>query len=406
MGNLPGWRYSSLTQINKSNVATLKEAWHINLGTARRRTPRAARSRRTPSSPDGTYYIHDPKGDVFALDAATGARSGSGRPRTRPASTSARAGRQPGVAIGEGKVFDGLRDGYIYALDQMTGELLWKTEVAPWRKGGKVSTAPIYVNGIVLVGDSAGDNGGVSASMHAYDGEQRQALWTWSVIPAVGQPGGNTWPANPRATNNSTYGGGSMWESPIVDTKRGLAIFGTGNPKPWNSRGPGMNLCTDSIVALNLYTGQLVWGYQTTHHDLWDSDLPNNGVMFTGQVQASRARWYGRVPGVAYVNKYGMTFILDRETGKPLLPIPEEKVPQSTAPDVNTWPTQPIPMADNVLFNKLRRRTGGPARTATSRRPTRTCRSRRRPRPTASRTRSVARTTRTTRRSTSCSRSR
>jgi glucose dehydrogenase len=59
--------------------------------------------------------------------------------------------------------------------------------------------------------------------------------------------------------------------------------FGTGNPNPWNSRGPGKNLWTDSIVALNLYTGQLVWGYQTAHHDLWDADLPNNGVMFDGK---------------------------------------------------------------------------------------------------------------------------
>ena len=80
--------------------------------------------------------------------------------------------------------------------------------------------------------------------------------------------------------SGSSYGGGAMWESPVVDTKRNLAIFGTGNPEPWNSRGPGMNLYTDSIVALNLYTGQLVWAFQTTHHDLWDSDLPNNGVMF------------------------------------------------------------------------------------------------------------------------------
>ncbi len=82
-----------------------------------------------------------------------------------------------------------------------------------------------------------------------------------------------------------------MWESPLIDAKLNLAIFGTGNPVPWNSRGTGANLYTDSIVALNLYTGQLVWFYQTTHHDLWDSDLPNNGVMFSGQVQASRARW-------------------------------------------------------------------------------------------------------------------
>ena len=116
------------------------------------------------------------------------------RDRLRPGGTP--AGRQPGVAIGEGKVFNGTRDGYIIALDQQTGQQLWKTEVGPWRKGSKVSAAPIYANGIVLVGDSSGDNGGISASMHAYDAANGREVWTWTVVPSRGPPGGNTWPAN------------------------------------------------------------------------------------------------------------------------------------------------------------------------------------------------------------------
>jgi glucose dehydrogenase len=182
-----------------------------------------------------------------------------------------------------------------------------------------------------------------------------------------------------------------MWENSLIDPKLNLAIFGTGNTEPWNSRGPGMNLYTDSIVALNVYTGQLVWAYQTTHHDLWDSDLPNNGVLFdaTYPVQVTKTvtesykvkvpykvtikvkgkkktvTKYKTVtktrqktvtttenqvrPATAFVNKYGYTFILDRETGKPLgQDIKETPVPQSTAPDVNTWPTQPIPQGDRV----------------------------------------------------------
>ena len=89
-------------------------------------------------------------------------------------------------------------------------------------------------------------------------------------------------------------------------------LFGTGNAEPWNSRGPGTNLYTDSIVALDLNTGQLKWHYQTCHHDLWDSDLPNNGVLFTGKFNVD-----GKMvsEGVAYVNKFGMTFVLDRRTG-------------------------------------------------------------------------------------------
>lgn len=373
MGSLNGWRYSSLTQINKSNVATLKEAWHINLGTCITKDAACGSLEANAAVADGTYYIQTPKSDVFALDAATGATLWHWAPTYEAGFNVGTGGRQPGVAIAEGKVFAGTRDGFLIALDQVQGTQIWKSEVSPWRKGGKVSAAPIYVNGLVLVGDASGDNGGVSASMHAFDSVNGRELWAWSVVPHQGQPGGNTWPANDPQGRH--YAGGSMWESPIIDTKRNLAIFGTGNPNPWNSRGPGMNLWTDSIVALNLYTGQLVWGYQTTHHDLWDADLPNNGVLYDAPYKVPvtstvkvKVKVKGKMvtrtkkvtemvvktrPAVAYVNKYGMTFILDRETGKPLLPIREEKVPQSSAPDVNTWPTQPIPLADNVLFNKL-----------------------------------------------------
>jgi len=373
MGNLSGWRYSSLTQINKSNVATLKEAWHINLGTCATKDAACGSLEANAVVADGTYYINTPKADVFALDAATGAELWHWKPTYEPGFNVGTGGRQPGVAIAEGKVFAPTRDGNIYALNQVTGAEIWKAEVAAWRTGGKVSSAPIYVNGIVLSGDSAGDNGGASASVQAFDASNGRRLWGWSVIPHRGQPGGNTWPAND--PQGAPYGGGSIWESPIIDTKRNLAIIGTGNPVPWNSRGPGRNLFTDSIVALNLYTGQLVWYYQTAHHDLWDADLPNNGVMYDADYKVPvttkvkvKVRVKGKLvtrtkkvtkmvvktrPAVAYVNKYGMTFILDRETGKPLLPIREEKVPQSSAPDVNTWPTQPIPLADNVLFNRL-----------------------------------------------------
>jgi len=383
MGNLPGWRYSSLTQINKSNVATLKEAWHINLGTCPVGTKNATCGSLEANAIvyEGTYYYTTPKGETFALDATTGQQLWKYTPTFEAGFNVGTGGRQPGVAIGDGRIYNGTRDGYIVALDQQTGQQLWKTEVGPWRKGSKVSAAPIYANGIVLVGDSTGDNGGISASMHAYDALNGRELWTWTVVPAEGQPGGDTWPTNDPQGRH--YAGGSMWESPVVDTQRGLAIFGTGNPNPWNSRGPGKNLWTDSIVALNLYTGQLVWGYQTTHHDLWDSDLPNNGVSFDAKYKVptkvtvkvkykKRIRVHGKLktvirtkkvkrtklvaktrPAVAFVNKQGMTFILDRETGKPLLPIPEVKVPVSTLPEVNSWPTQPVPMADNVLFNKL-----------------------------------------------------
>ena len=364
MGNLKGWRYSSLTQISKTNVATLKQAWKVNLGYCKTKDSACGSFEANAVVAGGTYYIQDPFGSVYALDGATGATLWKFDPiyettprctptgSCEPGFSTGSGSRKPGVAIGEGKVFAGTADGKLYGLDQTNGKILWVTEVTPWRTGGKISSAPIYVNGMVLTGDAAGDNGGSSATMQSFTANNGKRIWAWGVIPTPGQPGWKTWSANSAGyTNNVTNGGGSMWESPIIDPKLNLAIFGTGNPVPWNSRGPGTNLYTDSIVALNLYTGQLVWYYQTTHHDLWDADLPNNGVMFTAKYKI-KGKLVSR-PGVAYVNKYGMTFILDRETGKPLLPIPEVKVPQSTALDVNTWPTQPIPLADNVLGNRL-----------------------------------------------------
>src|SRR6266566_6080569 len=287
MGSLNGNRYSSLTQITPANVGTLKEAWHIHLGTCPTKDQQCGSLEANAVVADGVYYIQTPKSDVFALDAATGATLWHYVPTfvvappcvptgsCEPGFTVGTGGRQPGVAIGEGKVFIPTRDGYLIALDQMLGAQIWKTEVLPWMKGGQVSDAPIYYNGMVLTGDSGGDGGSVSNGMHAYDASNGRPLWTWSIVPQPGAFG-----INATATTDTHYGGGAMWESPVIDPKLNLAIFGTGNPVPWNSRGPGKNLYTDAIVALNVYTGQLVWAYQTTHHDLWDSDLPNNGVLF------------------------------------------------------------------------------------------------------------------------------
>jgi quinohemoprotein ethanol dehydrogenase len=370
LGSLNGQRYSSLTQVTPANVGTLKQAWHINLGTCPTKDAQCGSLEANAAVADGVYYIQTPKSDTFALDAATGATLWHWVPTYDPAFPLGTGGRQPGVALGEGKVFVPTRDGFLVALDQMLGGVVWKTEVLPWRKGGRVSDAPIYFNGMVITGDSGGDGGSVSNGMHAYDASNGRPLWTWSIVPQPGAPGSNTW-----ASTDTHYGGGAMWESPVIDAKLNLAIFGTGNPVPWNSRGPGMNLYTDAIVALNVYTGQLVWAYQTTHHDIWDSDLPNNGVAFDANYKVpvtstvkTKVKVKGKLvtrtkkvtklvtklrPGVAFVNKYGMTFILDRETGKPLTPVKETKVPQNHSPDVNSWPTQPIPQGDNVLFNKL-----------------------------------------------------
>ena len=105
---------------------------------------------------------------------------------------------------------------------------------------------------------SGGDGGSASNTIDAFNSADGALLWSWGVVPQAGQPGANTWSFN-GATTGNLYGGGAGWQTPAVDVKDGLLIMGTGNPVPWNSRGPGENLYTDSIVGLDLNTGQLKW---------------------------------------------------------------------------------------------------------------------------------------------------
>jgi quinohemoprotein ethanol dehydrogenase len=377
-GGLTGDRYSSLNQITTSNVGTLKEAWHMSLGTC---TPDIIAGKPvTPGAPNGApnnptncgsmesnpvaadgvlYTTNAPLGSVFAIDAATGTQIWRWDPsfageilNNGTAFNPGSGGRRPGVAVGEGLVFNGLPDGRLVALNQTTGALVWETSVGSYKNNAKISSAPIYVNGMVLAGDGSGDSGGNSPSLQAFRAANGARIWSWSPIPSPGQAGYKTWTNDGKGGNGSTlYGGGSFWESPLVDTARHLVVVGTGNPEPWNSRGPGQNLYTDSIVGLDLYTGQLKWYFQQVHHDMWDSDLPNNGVMFDGKFKVN-----GKLvtrPAVAYVNKVGMTFVIDRVTGKPLIPVKETPVPQNHSDGVNTWPTQPVPATQNVLFNPI-----------------------------------------------------
>jgi quinohemoprotein ethanol dehydrogenase len=392
-GGLTGDRYSSLNQITTSNVSTLKEVWHMSLGTCTAgliagnpvvpgappgagfgtvgvgggttgtspgNPTNCGSMESNPVAVDGVLYTTNaPLGAVFAIDAATGAQIWKWTPsyagevlNNGSIFSPGSGGRRPGVAVGEGLVFNGLPDGRLVAINQVTGTQVWETAVGSYKNNAKISSAPIYVNGMVLAGDGSGDGGGNSPTLQAFRAANGARIWSWSPIPSPGQPGYKTWTNDGKGGNGSTlYGGGSFWESPLVDTARGLVVVGTGNPEPWNSRGPGKNLYTDSIVGLDLYTGQMKWYFQQAHHDLWDSDLPNNGVMFDGKFKV-KGKLVTR-PAVAYVNKVGMTWVIDRVTGRPLLPWKETPVPQNHSDGVNTWPTQPVPATQNVLFNPI-----------------------------------------------------
>ncbi len=262
-GDLQNDRYSTLTQITPANVSQLQLAWHIHLGSCA-----AYQAANNPIAPGiaavcpgqeenaveigGVMYIADSTSNVYAYDATNGNLLWEYKPTFDPGFSIGSGGRQPGVSVGAGLVFLGQRDGKIVALNQTTGTVAWTAVTGPWQKGVRLSETPIYYDGEVIEGTSGSDGGSTSNNMEAFNATTGALLWAFNNIPAHNQPGGNSWPWS---SVHSNYGGGAMWQNPAVDAKNNLVIYGTGNPVPWNSRGPGADLYTDSLVALERQHG-------------------------------------------------------------------------------------------------------------------------------------------------------
>jgi len=334
-GNVSNARYSSLNQINTTNVANLKIAWHVHLDGSGMAAKYSAEG--TPLVYNGIMYVPTGNSDVFALDAATGDRIWTYHSGINQTVNTACCGwDNRGVAIGDGKIFVAQLDGRLVALDQLTGKVLWKIIVHNWREGYTLTAAPLYYNGLVYVGSTGGEfmsRGSVSA----YQASDGSPAFRFFTAPAPGEIGGQTWAAGPLGFST---GGATVWDTPAVDPQQNMIVFSTGNAAPWTGRGPGANLFTSSMVAIDATTGQIRWWYQIVHHDLWDYDCPNAPIMFDVMVNGITRKAIGEAC------KTGWLYILDRTTGLPLLGIKETKVPQLKS--LNTWPTQPIPIGDRI----------------------------------------------------------
>jgi quinohemoprotein ethanol dehydrogenase len=330
-GSVTNERYSTLDQINKSNVGKLKLAWKIHLKSG---GTRAYSQEATPVVYKGVMYISTGNDDVFALDAATGKvlwKYESYIPVKRITTVCCGFSNR-GVAIGDGKVFIAEIPGKVVALDQETGRVLWRVWNTRWQEGGTMTMAPLYYGGKVIVGISGGEMG-VRGSVTAYNADNGALVWRFYTCPGYGDVGGGTW-----SGNEWQHCGAAVWSTPSVDATKGLVYFGVGNPDPWSDRGPGDDLFTDSFVALDVNTGTLRWWYQTVHHDLWDYDVTSPTVLFNVVVKG-KTRHAISAPG-----KTGWLYILDRNTGQPLLGIREKKVPQEKTQFTST--TQPYPVGE------------------------------------------------------------
>jgi alcohol dehydrogenase (cytochrome c) len=338
-GTLYNQRYSPLDLLNRGNVAGLKALWRTSMKSGV--DPGHAGEAQILEY-DGVLYVANGANDVFAMDVETGRILWTyhGNPNPEGGSPIGRASR--GVALGEGKVFVGHTDARLAALDQITGKVVWSIAAERWQDGYAITAAPLYYDGLVIIGFNGGELG-TRGRIKAYDAKTGAQRWVFYTVPAPGESGHETWPQ----TDAWKHGGAGIWQTPAIDPKLGLLYFSTGNPGPdlHGDVRPGDNLFSASIVALEANTGRYRWHFQQVHHDLWDYDSPNPVVLFDAPVNGQQRK------GLVEVSKTGWGYILDRETGKPLIGIEERPVPQE--PHQATAATQPFPIGDSIVPQEI-----------------------------------------------------
>jgi alcohol dehydrogenase (cytochrome c) len=341
-GSLANQRYSPLTQVNTSNVGQLKGVWMKKLNTVATSAKYSAENQ--PIVYNGVMYISTGADEVFAMDVASGdVKWKYDAQLDQSISTACCGWNSRGVAIGDGKVYLGQLDNRVVALDMRTGRVLWTKQVDRWQDGYTITMAPLYFNGRVVVG-LAGGEFGVRGRVEALDAKTGGEAWRFYTTAGPGEVGGDTWPSD-----NQSYktGGAPVWQTPSVDPALGMMYFSTGNAAPDinGEMRAGDNLFASSIVALDMNTGKYKWHFQQVHHDIWDYDGPSPTILYDANVNGKV------VHGIAEASKTGWLYMLDRQTGKPIFPIPEKPVGQD--PNQKTAATQPFPSTEPFARHEL-----------------------------------------------------
>ena len=353
-GGTTGDHFSKLKEITPANVSQLKGDWMTQLDNSGEASADSAES--SPTEYNGVDYYVTGVDDVFAVSVASGkilwVAPGNIPPQTGPDICCGWDNR--GLSIGEGRVYVGLLTGAIEALNQQTGKLEWRTEVGTPSEGLTITSAPLYYEGMIFIGP-VGSEYGVRGFMEAFNAKTGAPVWKHYNIPAPGEFGHNTWPEGRLGTtgaeseaiahvenNEWKHGGATNWNAPTVDPKRGLILYSTanaGNDDEGYYR-EGQNLWSVSMLALNYKTGELSWGYQQVHHDVWDYDSSQQPLMINVKVE-SGPNAGKQEEGIVQANKDGFAYFVEDEHGQPVYPIEEKPVPAKGSN--KNYPTQPIP---------------------------------------------------------------
>ncbi|MDP1569199.1 MAG: PQQ-binding-like beta-propeller repeat protein [Vicinamibacterales bacterium] len=356
-------RYSPLDQVTAANFSQLEVAWRWKANNYGPEPDLIYRA--TPLYVNGKLYtVAGQRRTVVCIDPATGETLWMFREKDNPrwaASTRQNYGKGVAFARVDGRpVIYLLTPGfYLWALDADTGQPLPQFgmngvidlhlglgaySVDPDRgtlDWGDItsSSAPIVVNGVVVVGNSH-DRGyypenreNVPGIIRGYDAKTGRMLWRFDPVPKEGEPGNETWENESwRYTGNV-----SPWAPLSADSRLGLVYVPTDTPTNdyYGGSRHGMNLYGTSLLALDVQTGKLRWFYQFVHHDVWNHDIPDAPHLMDLTVNG-RA-----VPAIVQATKQGWMFVFNRETGEPIWPIEERPVPASDVPHEKLWPTQP-----------------------------------------------------------------
>jgi len=348
-GNKENNRYSPLAQINVGNVKNLKVAWTYNSGAARHDI------QCQPIVVDKVMYGVSPTLKLFALDAASGRQLWQFDPF---------AGREPRLNECRGVTYWNKQLYYVagsnlFAVNATNGEPVkgfGENGVVPFTTGLDINhdvkrlyvtaTSPgIVFKNVIIYGSAVSEAGNAAPGyVRGFDVVTGKLVWTFHTIPQPGEPGYETWPKDAY----KWAGGTNNWGGMALDERRGVVYFGTGSPSSdfyGGDRG-GMNLFSDCVVALDAGTGRLKWYYQTTHHDLWDRDIPCPPNLTTIRRDGKS------IDVVVQVTKGGNVFVLDRDSGKSVFPVEERAVPVAGLPGEEPWPTQPFPLKPAPLCDQ------------------------------------------------------
>ncbi len=334
--------YSTLKQINASNVNQLKVAWQYH-------TLDSGQMQCNPIIVNGVLYGMTASTQPFAIDAATGAEKWRKKKEADDRLSSSR-----GLVYwenGSDKRILYTKGPWLYALDAATGEKILsfgdsgrislKAGLGTTAKDKMViSNTPgtVYGDLIIMPLRLSEGNDAPLGHIQAFNIRTGKLAWVFHTIPLPGEYGYETWPKD--VYKNTLVGAANNWSGMSVDRNRGILFVPTGSAAFdfFGGNRKGANLFANCLLALDAKTGKRLWHYQLVHHDILDRDPPAPPNLLT------ITRNEKKIDVVAQVTKQGLVFVFDRVTGVPIYPIQERPVPASDVPGEKAWPTQPFPV--------------------------------------------------------------